>query len=115
MNKAFTEIFLRFGSILNVQFFLLTHLLDKSRVEMTCDNVNGKLDNIANHNNNNNYVSQHEINHRSNGKIKSEVPITIVDEEELETRKSLMILAVIFTTAIFALFYIYKNFPKLDE
>lgn len=84
---------------------------------MTCDNVNGKLDRIANNNNVTNSLNKdgHKLNgFKANGKS-SEKRTVIFDEEELETRKSLIILAAIFITAILALFYIYKNFPKLDE
>ena len=80
---------------------------------MTCDKVNGNLDNLAN---NNNVTSDRKLNgydsNKMNGKARS---TPLLDEEELETRKSLMILASIFITALIALFYIYKNFPRLDE
>jgi hypothetical protein len=88
---------------------------------MTCDNASGaKLDTVAN-NNNNNVIHQNgrKLNGLSNGSggvsaKRSEAPV-IVDEEALETRKSLMILAVIFATGLLALFYIYNNFPRMDE
>lgn len=70
---------------------------------MTCDEVK-KLDNLLANNNN--------VTSEVNGKARS---TPLLDEEELETRKSLMILASIFITALIALFYIYKNFPRLDE
>lgn len=82
---------------------------------MTYDKVNGNLDKLSNNNN----VSS-EMNGKLNGfdsnKINGKARSTpLLDEEELETRKSLMILASIFITALIALFYIYKNFPRLDE
>lgn len=89
---------------------------------MTCDKLNGKLETIANNNNNVAETAKPEKYHmngvKTNGSVvmkKSAPEVTIVDEEELETRKSLVILATIFITAFIALFYIYKNFPKLDE
>ena len=104
--------------------FFSTHSADKSRVEMTCDKlINSKLENFANNNNNVTETAKPE-NYHQNGTISNGTTATttksphkekIVDEEELETRKSLMILAVIFVTALFAMFYIYKNFPRLDE
>jgi len=96
----------------------LNNRIDKSRVEMTCDNLNGKLENFANNNNNVTETAKPEKYQNgtiSNGKVKSSHKEVIVDEEELETRKSLMILATIFVTALLAMFYIYKNFPRLDE
>lgn len=81
---------------------------------MTCDSVNGKLDKIAN--NNNVSVNQNGFgNGATHGKSTKERSTPLLDEEELETRKSLMILATIFITAFLALFYIYKNFPRLNE
>lgn len=84
---------------------------------MTCDKVNGNLNKLANNNNN---VTSEEMNRKLNGfesnKMNGKARSTpLLDEEELETRKSLMILASIFITALIALFYIYKNFPRLDE
>lgn len=78
---------------------------------MTCDSVNGKLEKIAD---NNNVVNGYESSKIKNGKVKTR-STALLDDEELETRKSLMILASIFITALIALFYIYKNFPRLDE
>lgn len=75
---------------------------------MTCDEVK-KLDNLLANNNN---VTSEVNGNKMNGKARS---TPLLDEEELETRKSLMILASIFITALIALFYIYKNFPRLDE
>lgn len=83
---------------------------------MTCDNVNSKLDNLAN--NNNNVTVNQKVNGYGNGAINGktkERTSPLLDEEELETRKSLMILATIFITALLALFYIYKNFPRMNE
>ena len=85
---------------------------------MTCDNLNGKLENFTNNNNNVTETAKPEKYQNgtiSNGTAKSSHKEVIVDEEELETRKSLMILATIFVTALLAMFYIYKNFPRLDE
>jgi hypothetical protein len=84
--------------------------------EMTCDNVNGKLDKLTNNNNVTCEVNR-KLNGfaKQNGKSTKERSTPLLDEEELETRKSLMILASIFITALLALFYIYKNFPRLDE
>jgi hypothetical protein len=83
---------------------------------MTCDNVNGKLDKLAN---NNNVSANQKINGYGNGAVNGkstkERSTPLLDEEELETRKSLMILGTIFITALLALFYIYKNFPRLNE
>ena len=80
---------------------------------MTCDKVNGNLDELAN---NNNVTSDRKLNGYDSSKMNGKARSTpLLDEEELETRKSLMILASIFITALIALFYIYKNFPRLDE
>jgi hypothetical protein len=89
---------------------------------MTCDNASGaKLDNIVNNNNVTHELKQNgrqKVNGNGvqmNGGVKRSEKTVLVTEEELETRKSLMILAVIFATGLLALFYIYKNFPRLDE
>lgn len=83
---------------------------------MTCDSVNGKLDKLAN---NNNVPVNGKVNGFNNGamngKSTKERSTPLLDEEELETRKSLMILATIFIAAILALSYIYKNFPRMNE
>ena len=81
---------------------------------MTCDsdNVNGKLDVLAN---NNNVTVNQKLNGAMNGKATKEKSPPLFEEEEMETRKSLMILASIFITALLALFYIYKNFPRMNE
>lgn len=87
---------------------------------MTCDKLNGKLENIVNNNNNVVETAKPE-KYQSNGihmngksSAYKSVP-EVIDEEALETRKSLVILATIFVTALFAMFYIYKNFPRMDE
>ncbi|KAG5682572.1 hypothetical protein PVAND_011917 [Polypedilum vanderplanki] len=94
---------------------------DNSQVEMTYDNVNSsKLDKFAN---NNNVVYNLKQNGQKlngnclqiNGTSKKKSEVRIIDEDELETRKSLIILAIIFISGLLALFYIYKNFPRLDE
>lgn len=79
---------------------------------MTCDVKNGNLNYLANNNN----ITTLKENHKPNGIIgngKAEVPKVL--DEEVATRKSLMILSTIFITSLVAMFYIYKNFPELDE
>lgn len=96
--------------------WILYSFLDKSRADMTCDVVNGSLDYLANNNNVTSRASTKE-HHKSNG-VKSngvaKAPITS-DEEDIATRKSLIILSTIFITSLVAMFYIYRNFPELDE
>lgn len=93
--------------------------LDKARADMTCDVLNGNLGYLVNNNNNNNVTNRPSAkeNYKSNG-VKAngnlEVP-TVTNDEEIATRKSLVILSGIFITSIVAIFYIYKNFPELDE
>ena len=95
---------------------MCAHSIEKTSFKMTCDSVNGKLDKIAN---NNNVSVDRKLNGVGNGamdgKSTKERSTPLLDEEELETRKSLMILATIFITALLALFYIYKNFPRMNE
>lgn len=85
---------------------------------MTCDKLNGKLENIANNNNVVEPIKPEKYQSNGtqmNGKSHHKPAPVVMDEEELETRKSLMILATIFITALIAMFYIYKNFPRMDE
>lgn len=84
---------------------------------MTCDNVNGNgnLDCLVN-NNNVTHRSTLQSGHKSNGfkpNGKAEEPLAA--DEELDTKKSLIVLSTIFVTSIVAMFYIYQNFPELDE
>lgn len=69
---------------------------------MSCDKVNGTIEN------NNNNVTK-KLSDRKH----AEVPLML--EEDMEKRKSLIILGSIFIAGLFALVYIYKNFPALDE
>lgn len=81
---------------------------------MTCDKLNGNLDYLSNNNNVTNGAipkDDHKSNRvKMNGK--AEFPLL---EEEVETRKSLIVLLIIFSASIIAMFYIYKNFPELEE
>lgn len=79
---------------------------DKTRVGMTCDTT--KLDCLANNNN----VTTTKLNGHAKVNGKLEVPAA---EEDFETKKSLIILSGIFITSLVAMFYIYTNFPELDE
>lgn len=82
---------------------------------MTCDNANGELDYLTNNNN----VPNGKIaggNRNGNGvKFNKEADALHKNEDEFETRKSLIVLLSIFAVSIFAMFYIYKNFPELEE
>lgn len=82
---------------------------------MTCDSVNGKLDYLSNNNN----VTNGKItdgDHKGNGvKVNGKADVPRELEDEIETRKSLIVLLSIFATSILAMFYIYKNFPELEE
>lgn len=81
---------------------------------MTCDNANGGLDYLANNNNVvNGAVHKEPLN--SNGVKATEAVESSALEEEIETRKSLIVLLVIFATSIAAMIYIYKRFPELEE
>lgn len=75
---------------------------------MTCDNMNGKLDCLANNNN----VTTQKMN--GHAKVNGRVEVPAVGED-FETKKSLVILSGIFITSLVAMFYIYTNFPELDE
>lgn len=76
---------------------------------MTCDSVNGKLDYLSN---NNNVPNGKITGGDDNGcGVKNEKEF----KDDIETRKSLIVLLSIFATSIFAMFYIYKNFPELEE
>lgn len=82
---------------------------------MTCDIASGTAD-MANNNNvtTNGTIPKDDYKmngHKTNG---TAVPIAEL-EEDVETRKSMIILLSIFVTSIFAMFYIYKNFPELEE
>lgn len=82
---------------------------------MTCDTANGKVD-MANNNNVTTNGMIPNIEHKCNGyKTNGKVDVPLELEEEVETRKSLIILLSIFASSIFAMFYIYKNFPELEE
>lgn len=76
---------------------------------MTCDNGNGKLDYLGN---NNNVTTKNEL--KSNG-VKMNGTAKLPVEEEVETRKSIIILLSIFATSLVAMVYIWKNFPELEE
>lgn len=80
---------------------------------MTCDKANGTLQNLIN-NNNNNLTTDKGTGKMSEASCKkSEVPLLL--EEDIEKRKSLVILLSIFAAGLLALFYIYKNFPEIEE
>lgn len=78
---------------------------------MTCDNVNGGLDYLAN--NNNGEVHKEPL--KSNGVKATGAVESRESAEEIETRKSMIVLLVIFATSIAAMIYIYKRFPELEE
>lgn len=80
---------------------------DKTRIG-TFDNMNGELDCLSDNNN----VTTTKMNGHAKVNGKVEVPAA---EEDFETRKSLIILSGIFITSLVAMFYIYTNFPELDE
>lgn len=82
---------------------------------MTCDNMNGKLDCLANNNNvtvgNGTTPKQDHLSNGCKANGRTEVP----QNEEIASQKSLIILLTIFVTSIGAMCYIYKNFPELEE
>jgi hypothetical protein len=69
---------------------------------------NGKLEFLAN---NNNVLNSDE---NSNGYVKTNGRAEST-EEDLASRKSLIILLSIFIASLGAMFYIYKRFPELEE
>lgn len=79
---------------------------------MTCDSANGKLECLVNNNN----VTTQDEDKKLNGYVKlngkAEAPVEL--EEEIASRKSLIVLLSIFVTSLAAMFYIYKNFPELE-
>jgi hypothetical protein len=82
---------------------------------MTCDSANGKLESLANNNNVTTQNDDKKLNGyaKLNGNGRVKVPKTL-EEEEIASRKSLIILLTIFATSLAAMFYIYKNFPELE-
>lgn len=94
---------------------ILYSFSDKTRADMTCDVINGNLDYLANNNNVTSKASTKE-HQKSNGIIVNGTPeVPKASDEEVTTRRSLVILSTIFITSLVAMFYIYKNFPELDE
>lgn len=84
---------------------------------MTCDNVNGNsnLDCLVNNNNVTHRTEPKTVNKSNGFKPNGKAEAPSAREEELDTRKSLIVLSTIFLTSVVAMFYIYKNFPELDE
>lgn len=83
---------------------------------MTCDKVNGNGLKYMTNNNNVTHRTTSENNRTSNGfksNGKNEAPLAL--QEELDTRKSLIVLSTIFATSLVAMVYIYQNFPELEE
>lgn len=81
---------------------------------MMCDSANAKLDCLVN---NNNVVTQNNDTKMNgydklNGNGNAKAPVEL--EEEIASRKSLIILLSIFVTSLAAMMYIYKNFPELE-
>lgn len=83
---------------------------------MTCDSINDKLESIVNNNNVN----------APNGEVKNIISLNAKEEteaikevpninEQTTNRKSLIVLATIFSTSLLAMLYIYNFFPELEE
>lgn len=94
-------------------FLVFFSRAEKSRSDMMCDKTNGKLDCLTNNNNLTNGAEHQKPNGIHHKSSKAEGPPIL--EEDMETRKSLVILLSIFVASIGAMFYIYKNFPELEE
>lgn len=81
---------------------------------MTCDNGNGDLECLLDNNN----VPNGKVangGHKQNGvQVNGTKPVAQTDDD-IETRKSLIILLTIFVLSAGAMLYIYKTFPELDE
>lgn len=82
---------------------------------MTCDTANGGLECLLDNNN----VSNGSVangDHKHNGvKANGTKPAVPLDNDDIETRKSLIILLTIFVFSLAAMLYIYKTFPELEE
>lgn len=82
---------------------------------MTCDTANGGPECLLDNNN----VSNGSVangGHKHNGvKVNGTKPAVPSDNDDIETRKSLIILLTIFVFSLAAMLYIYKTFPELEE
>lgn len=81
---------------------------------MTCDNGNGSLECLLDNNN----VSNGKVangGHKQNGSKMNGTKPVVQSDDDIETRKSLIILLTIFVLAAVAMLYIYKTFPELEE
>lgn len=76
--------------------------------KMTTDSIlNNKLEKIAN---NNNVVTNNNCHKKDNQMHENQI-----QPEEMDNRKSLILLAAIFLSSLIAMIYIYNFFPELDE
>ena len=82
---------------------------------MTCDKINGKLDYLINNNNITNGSAPKEDNNQNEVKLNGKLRNQHINDEEIATKKSMIILLTIFLVSALAMFYIYKNFPELEE
>lgn len=110
--------FVAFGEAPSSERDLKTHLLANGNAskqgapQQTMSN--GQLRYTATNNNlNNGLVSNGKP--ASNGKAPASPAVSADQDEERSARKSLIILAAIFFTSLFAMIYVYAMFPKLEE
>lgn len=82
---------------------------------MTCATVNGNPDYPLNNNNVTNGKATGGFQNGNGVQLNGKVKVPLEVEDELGTRRSLIVLFSIFATSILAIAYIYKNFPELEE
>lgn len=107
--------FVAFGEASSDKSHLLGNGNSKPSSNAMSTPANGQLRYTAANNNLNNGLGP---NHKpvANGKVASAPPATTPDkDEDRSARKSLIILAAIFFTSLFAMIYVYAMFPKLEE
>lgn len=105
--------FVAFGKAPSSERDLKTHLLANGSVSPPQSTMtNGQLRYTANNNLNNGLISNGKVP-VSNGKVPASAPAD--KDEERSARQSLIILAAIFFTSLFAMIYVYAMFPRLEE
>lgn len=96
---------------------LKTHLLGNGKQTpptgtMSTPSSNGQLRYTANNNLNNGTTTSNNHSKPANGKV---LQTADKEDEERSARQSLIILAAIFFTSLFAMIYVYAMFPRLEE
>lgn len=109
--------FVAFGEAPSSERDLKTHLLANGNASKqgpsTMSNGQLRYTTATNNNLNNGLISNGKP--ESNGKAPASAPAPADKEEERSARQSLIILAAIFLTSLFAMIYVYAMFPRLEE